>query len=182
MRLTLVEEGLEFNFPKAKALYKFDDPHNNSPTYHGVSTMKAVDVMAEFDKFQLWIEIKQYQDSEIEDMREEGDQKRPQDKIHRKAYLTQNFKLKFRDTWLYRWCERKEHLPIVFICLTNFDHALNLYYKKELIKQLPSSNANRRRWDRCLIEKEKVWVMDLNTWERNCVDKFGTCQRIHNEN
>ena len=54
MRLTLPEEKFEFDFPTARTLYKFDERDSLSPTFHGVS-MQAVDVMAEFPTFQLWI-------------------------------------------------------------------------------------------------------------------------------
>ena len=144
MTLTLVEEGMKFDFPKAKTLYKFDETHNDSPNYHGVSQLKAVDVVAEFKDFQLWIEIKEFQYSEIEDMRREGDMRKSGNEIHRKSYLTNNFKLKFRDTWLYRWCEDKNQLPIIYICLTNFDSALNVFYKKELVKYLPTGKPNKK--------------------------------------
>jgi len=38
--------------------------------------MQAVDVMAEFPNFQVWIEIKEFQPAEIEAMKKEGDQQK----------------------------------------------------------------------------------------------------------
>ena len=70
MKLTLKEEEFEFDFPNAKTLYKFDEKDPLSPTFHG-APMQAVDVMAEFPNFQLWIEIKEFQPSDIEAMKKE---------------------------------------------------------------------------------------------------------------
>ena len=47
MRQTI--DGYEFDFPEAIELYKFDQHDNLAGEHrHGVSCMKAVDVMAEF--------------------------------------------------------------------------------------------------------------------------------------
>ena len=59
MKLDLREERVRLDFPNALALYKFDERERLSPTFHG-APMKAVDVLAEFPTFQLWIEIKEY--------------------------------------------------------------------------------------------------------------------------
>ena len=72
MKLILTEEKFEFDFPDAIALYKFDERDSLSPTFHG-APMQAVDVMAEFSTFQLWIEIKEFQPSEIEAMKKEAE-------------------------------------------------------------------------------------------------------------
>ena len=178
MILTLKEENFEFDFPQAKALYKFDERDQLSPHYHGVP-MQAVDVMAEFNDFQLWIEIKEYLPSEIDEMRKEGNQMKKLDAKHLKAYLTKNFKHKFRDTYLFRLCEEKLKLPIKYVCLTNFDDNLNSFYKKELIKQLPTGLANKKRWKKQLIGKYDVFVVNTNVWQRNFSQKIGSCKKIN---
>lgn len=177
MKLTLAEEKFEFDFPKAKALYKFDERDPLSPTFHGVP-MQAVDVMAEFDTFQLWIEIKEFREDEIERMKREGDQRKKGDDYHNKANLTKNLKHKFRDTYLYRLCEGKAHLPVAYVCLTNFDDALNGFYKKELKKHLPSGKANPKRWKHGLIDEAHVFVVNERVWKRNFEEKFGTCRKL----
>lgn len=177
MKLMLSEEKFEFDFPTAKALYKFDERDSLSPYHHG-APMQAVDVMAEFPTFQLWIEIKEFLPEEIQTMIKEGDQRKKGDNIHNKANLTKNLKHKFRDTYLYRYCENKINLPIVYVCLTNFDAALNGFFKKELIKQIPTALANKKRWQRALIENDRVFVVNMEAWERNFEAKFGTCKKI----
>lgn len=176
MKLTLAEEKFEFDFPKALALYKFDERDKLSPTYHGVP-MQAVDVLAEFSTFDLWIEIKEFMDSEIAKMHKEGDQQKKGDNVHNKAHLTKNLKHKFRDTFLYRYCEGKVNKPIVYICLTNFDDALNSHFRKELQKQLPTGKASKR-WSKELIAKEKLQVVNLKGWHRNLEHIFGMCTKI----
>lgn len=176
MKLTLTEEKYEFDFPNAKSLYKFDEKDPLSPTFHG-APMQAVDVMAEFSNFQLWIEIKEFQSIEIEAMKKEGDQQKKGDNVHNKAHLTKNLKHKFRDTFLYRFCENKLDTQIVYVCLTNFDDALNGYYKKELLKQLPTGSTPKR-WKKQLLDKLNLMVVNKEAWHRNLENKFGKCYKI----
>ena len=176
MKLILTEEKFEFDFPDAIALYKFDERDSLSPTFHG-APMQAVDVMAEFSTFQLWIEIKEFQPSEIEAMKKEGDQQKKGDNVHNKAHLTKNLKHKFRDTFLFRFCENKVNKKIVYVCLTNFDAALNSFYRKELQKQLPAGKASAR-WSKLLLEKDMIFVVDESAWCRNLEGKFGKCTKL----
>lgn len=176
MKLTLTEEKFEFDFPDAIALYKFDERDPLSPTFHG-APMQAVDVMAEFPIFQLWIEIKEFQPAEIMAMKAEGNQRKKGDNVHNKAHLTKNLKHKFRDTFLFRFCEKKLNKEIVYVCLTNFDAALNSYYRTELRKQLPTGKASAR-WSKLLLKKDRVFVVDESTWCRNFEEKFGKCTKL----
>ena len=176
MKLTLTEEKIEFDFPNAKALYKFDERDPLSFTFHG-APMQAVDVMAEFPTFQLWIEIKEFLPSEIEEMKKEGDQQKKGCNVHNKAHLTKNLKHKFRDTFLYRFCENKLDKKVVYVCLTNFDDALNGFYRKELKKQIPAGLASKR-WKKQLLDKSLLMVVNKDSWQRNLEEKFGKCNKI----
>jgi hypothetical protein len=176
MKLTLNEEKFEFDFPNAKALYKFDEKDKLSPTYHG-APMQAVDVMAEFSDFQVWIEIKEFQSSEIEAMNKEGDQRKKGDNVHHKANLTKNLKHKFRDTFLYRFCENKLCSKIVYICLTNFDDALNGFFRKQLKEQIPVGLVSKR-WKKILLEEKYIMVVNIDSWQRNLEKKIGKCIKI----
>lgn len=175
MKLDLIEERVRFNFPNANKLFKFDEKDTMSPTYHG-APMKGVDVVAEFSGFQLWIEIKEYTPEEIIQMRKECGQRKTNEPNH-KSWLLGYFKYKFRDTFLYRFCEDKVGLPVVYVCLTNFDSALNLYFKKELRRHLPTGKANGKRWKKELIAKDNVHVVDFAAWERNLEPRFGECKK-----
>ncbi|MDY3977997.1 MAG: hypothetical protein SOY91_06730 [Candidatus Onthomorpha sp.] len=176
MILLLEEEKFEFDFPKAKALYKFDERDINSPNYHS-APMKAVDVVAEFDKFQLWIEIKEFPPHSIKAMQQTKSTEADKQPKYNKAHLTENLKYKFRDTFLYRLCEDKTIKAIVYICLTNFDDALNGYFRKELQRQIPAGQVSRNS-DKHLIAKSQVYVVNKEAWNRNFAAKFGTCRKI----
>ena len=175
MRLDLNEERVRFDFPNALALYKFDEKGKSSPTFHG-APMKAVDVLAEFPTFQLWIEIKEYSHEGILKMKDELD-KNKQVKREYTAWLTDYLKYKFRDTFLYRYCEEKIDLPVVYVCFTNFDSALNSFFRNELSRMLPVGKANPNRWKRELIAKNHIFVVDEDAWKRNLEAKFGECVR-----
>ena len=175
MRLDLKEERVCFDFPDAKRLFKFDEKDPVSQTFHG-APMKGVDVVAEFPKCQLWIEIKEFTDEDIERMRAEKDHKKT-DKTHLKTHLAEYYKYKFRDTFLYRYCEDMIKLPILYICFTNFDDALNLFFKKELKQHLPTGLANPKRWRKELITGDHVFVVNETAWKRILALKFGTCER-----
>lgn len=132
--MTTTIDGYIFDFPGAKELYKFDETDNQSPHFHGVSVLKSVDVMAVLPKFDMWIEIKDYQDDEIQQMLKEGDQRKKGDLYHHKTWLRNNLIRKYRDTFLYRFAENKIEKPIVYVCLLNFDPILLSYIRQELKK------------------------------------------------
>lgn len=91
--------------------------------------------------------------------------------------MTNNLKYKFRDTFLYRLCEDKTIKAIVYICLTNFDDALNGYFRKELQRQIPAGKVSRNS-DKYLIATNQVYVVNEKAWDRNFAAKFGTCRKI----
>lgn len=175
MKLVLNEERFEFDFPQAISLYKFDERDPMSPHYHN-TVMKAVDVMAEFPNFQLWIEIKEYTVEQINNMKAEGNQKKNGDDYHLKTWLLGNVKYKFRDTFLYRYCENKIPEKIVYIFLTNFDDALNSFFRKELIKHIPAIKITQ--WSKTLLEKDHILVVNKEAWERNLENRFGICRKL----
>ncbi len=174
--MTATVDGYIFDFPGAKELYKFDETDNQSPHYHGVSVMKSVDVMAIFSKFDMWIEIKDYQDEEIQRMQKEGDQRKKGDTYHLKTWLRNNLVRKYRDTFLYRYAENKIGKPIIYVCLLNFDPTLLSYIRQELIRNIPCGIPTKR-WNRPLIER--LIVLDEKAWGRNKVlQQIGTCTKI----
>ncbi|MBM6866654.1 hypothetical protein H6A66_16045 [Bacteroides caecigallinarum] len=171
-------DGYEFDFPEALELYKFDNDDNLAgEKRHGVDYMKAVDVMAEFKKCYLWIEIKEYMAEEIEEMKKEPERKTKEGK-HIKNYLRNNLVRKFRDTFLYRYCENKLDKPIFYICLMNFDDAMLMAFRKELRLQIPEGNKRQGRWEKCLLDKGHLILVNEDSWNRNLNDKFGSCRKV----
>lgn len=174
--MTTTVDGYIFDFPEAKELYKFDETDNQSVHYHGVSVLKSVDVMAVFSKFDMWIEIKDYRDEEIQQMLKEGDQRKKGDVYHLKTWLRNNLVRKYRDTFLYRYAENKIDKPIIYVCLLNFDPILLSYIRQELIRNIPCGIPTTR-WKRSLINR--LIVLDEKAWLRNDIlQELGTCTKI----
>lgn len=165
-------DGYEFDFPKAKALYKFDEPDKAQPYFHGVShAMKAVDVMVELVDRYLFIEIKRY-DSGFENGHPLEDAK---------AYLINTSVTKFRDTFLYRYCEEKLDKPVIFICLIDkLDSAMLGTLRKAIGRKipvgLPAILKERGRWKRPLLEDGKCLVVNEQRWNASNLAAFGSCK------
>lgn len=176
MKLILEEERFEFDFPNAKALYKFDERNPETPHFHGAShCMKAVDVLAEFGNFQLWIEIKDYPDEHLEELKHGAKQC---DGKSRKALLLDNLKQKFRDTYLYRYCENKANLPVYYLMMVNFDKSLLPHFLDEVRRILLADNVVDSRWASPLIERQHVGVVYKHQWPAAFEQKFGTCRKL----
>lgn len=95
-----------------------------------------------------------------------------------KNYLRNNLVRKFRDTFLYRYCENKLDKPIFYICLMNFDDAMLMAFRKELRLQIPEGNKRQGRWEKCLLDKGHLILVNEDSWNRNLNDKFGSCRKV----
>lgn len=174
--MILEAENFKFDFPNAISLFKFDEKENLSPYYHGVSTLKAVDVIAEFEDCQIWIEVKEYSLEECAKAIEERPQ-RGKEEIHIRSWLINNLTFKFRDTFLYRYAEKEVSKPIVYVCLMNFSDSLLSGFRKELNKRIPVGNVNNSRWKRSLLST--LLVLDADKWNRHSsLNRFGTITHL----
>lgn len=109
--MKLKEGNLEFDFNNVIDGFKFDETDNTSPHYHGLThCMKGVDFIVELKDAWLFIEIK--------------DPGNPQATVERRAkfeekitsgILITELVQKYRDTFLYRWAEKKIDKPIKYI-------------------------------------------------------------------
>lgn len=114
-------DGFRFDFTDAIDAFVFDETDKFKPMYHGLShAMKAVDLIVELDSAYLFIEVKNFHSP---GNYQEGD-----------AFnnLRNTLKLKFRDTWLYRWAENKVDKPIYYLCLLTLENALVSRMNKEI--------------------------------------------------
>lgn len=169
-------EGYRFDIPQALQMYKFDETNNNSPFFHGVSVLKAVDVMIEMPKCYVWVEIKCYDDEKIAKFKEERNLPRRDEDYHPKTWLRNNLLHKYRDTFLYRYAENKLDKPIVYVCLLNFDKALKSYFRGELQHYIPC-NKPSARWKKSIIDA--LIVVDENDWKHNPrLQALGSCVRV----
>lgn len=177
--MIIIVDGYEFDFPEAIDLFKFDETDKLAGNhYHGVSCFKAVDVMAEFPNKYVWIEIKSYDDDEIKQMLKEKRFPQKSDELHIRNWLRNNLIRKFRDTFIYRYCENKLDKQIFYICLLNFDDALLVSFKKDLKQMLPEGLKRPSRWVRPMIDSNHVMVVNEAAWNRKLAEKIGSCRRV----
>lgn len=159
--MIVISDGYEINFQGAIAAFKFDEIDSAISAYHGVTALKAVDVIAEFETEYIFVEIKEYNTPEEldESMGGDGDDREIRhDKFNRlKNYL----KYKYRDSLLYRFAEQKVDKPIHYICLLNFDNALNLKMAKNLTSELPVG-IKSTRWKHEL--SKSCNALNLKMW------------------
>jgi len=164
--MMVIADNYQFNFKTALSAFVFDEKTKSSPYFHGVP-MKAVDVIAEFEDSYLFIEIKDYDNpAEFEIPGKADSSIKGCDHFN---WLRNYLKYKFRDSLLYRYAENKVDKPIHYLCLLNFDNALNNHMRKELRKELPVGKASNR-WSKklaesCQVIDEHAWRRNFPTWE-----------------
>ena len=61
-------DGFEFQFTDALDAFVFDEKDRSKPTFHG-APMKGVDIVAEFEEAYVYVELKDYDDPSIYDVR-----------------------------------------------------------------------------------------------------------------
>lgn len=157
-------DGFHFAFSDALDAFIFDETDKSKNTFHGLP-MKAVDIVAEFHEAYVFVELKDYEDISEYDIvssivNEELRRKRQDSFKWLKNYL----KYKYRDTYLYRHAEHKVNKPIHYICLLNFDNAVNGRMKKALQQELPIKKASKR-WQQEI--STSCHVLNLERWNAN---------------
>lgn len=163
-------DGFKFEFQDALNAYVFDEKDPRSPNFHG-GFMKGVDIIAEYEKAYVFIELKYYDDEfaakyNILPYRQTNGEQTEEEKETRKSFkwLKNYLKYKYRDTFLYRYAEGQEEKPIYYFCLITFEDALNIAMRKSLAKELPIGNEGRR-WVKGIAKS--CQVLNVDTWNRN---------------
>ncbi|MDR1368830.1 MAG: hypothetical protein LBJ72_01700 [Dysgonamonadaceae bacterium] len=128
--------------------------------------------MVELPEKYLFIEIKSYGD--LSEFKREDKCDKCGNVMNPKNWLKNNLVRKYRDTFLYRYCEKKTDKPIIYICLLNFDSVLLSAFRKKLKREIPEKNVRPERWKRSFLEK--LIVTDLAAWNRNLSD-YGSCEQ-----
>jgi len=162
--MIVVADGYQIDFKDAIHAFKFDEQDTSKPTYHGATVLKAVDVIAELDTAYLFVEIKEYDQPEEFDEDTGVDEKDCKARHDYFKWLKNYLKYKFRDSYLYRHAEHKVDKPIHYLCLLNFDNALNSKMAKSLKTELPVGKASKR-WTSEL--SKSCQVLNLEAWNRN---------------
>ena len=156
-------DGFRFRFEDAMDAYVFDEPDRTKPTFHG-APMKGVDIVAEFEKAYVYIEMKDYDDQSIYNIPDATDDEERQSRQASFKWLKNYLKYKFRDSYLYRYAEHKVEKPVHYVCLLTFDNALNSRMQKSLKRELPVGKASRR-WVQALAQS--CHVVNVEKWNEN---------------
>lgn len=155
-------DGFEFHFTDAIEAFVFDETDNTKSTFHG-APMKGVDIVAEFAEAYVYVEMKDYDDPSIYDVRGASSEEQRSRQIGFK-WLKNYLKYKYRDSYLYRHAEQKVDKPVHYVCLITFDNALNSRMQKELKRELPVGTASRR-WLQSIATS--CQVVNINKWNEN---------------
>ena len=151
-------DGFEFDFTDALDVFIFDEKDKQKTNYHGLShAMKAVDIVVELQDYYLFIEVKDFYE--------------PESYTDPKffSHLCEALKYKYRDSWIYRWCEHKTDKPIKYLCLLELENALLGRVSKELRKQIPVGKASPR-WieeicNDCNVLNFEIWNQRFTAWK-----------------
>lgn len=155
--------GFEFRFTDAVDAFVFDEKDKAKTTFHG-APMKAVDIIVELESSYLYVEIKDYDDSSLHDILNASPESPLSDRQKRFNWLKGYLKYKFRDSYLYRHAEDRVEKPIHYICLVNFNNALNSRIQKSLKREIPVGRPSPR-WLRTLARSCKI--VNLDKWNEN---------------
>ena len=146
--------GYKFDFQDALSAFIFDETDKTKATFHG-APMKAIDIMVELEHNYLFVEVKHYDNIAEFKIDSHDDAETGKRKTDYHKWLKNYLKYKFRDTYLYRYAEDKADKPVHYLCLINFDSALNVALNKNLKRELPVGKASAR-WHKKLCESCQV--------------------------
>ena len=166
--MTVESGGYSFDFNEALNAFIFDETDKRKATFHG-APMKAVDILVELEKNYLFIEVKNYEDVAEFQKSAEDDADTIKKKHDHQKWLKNYLKYKFRDSYLYRHAEGKVDKPIHYLCLINFDNALNHALNNNLRRELPVGKPTRR-WlyklaESCQVLNVAQWNDSFPKWQ-----------------
>ena len=137
---------------------KFDDP-----TSHGLShCMKAVDFVVELVDRYLFIEIKDPQDPQVPS---QGLNAFVQE--FQSGQIDEDFKYKYRDSFLYEWASGRANKPIYYMILIGMDSLSNLMLlgrRRALEQKLPIHGPGASVWSRPIATF--CGVFNIDSWNR----------------
>lgn len=155
--MTVFYEGnLQVTFPPNIAARKFDDAD------HGLThCMKAVDFIVELDDRFIFIEFKDPQHPNSKNTDGEKWMRR-----FLSGNLDEDFKLKYRDSFLYTWAMEQIEKPVYYYVLIAFDtltEAELLTRTDELKRKLPIEGPTGI-WKRKIVHG--CAVFNIETWNK----------------
>ena len=154
---TLTESDLQITInDDVVSAHRFDDPAS-----HGLShCMSAVDFVVELSESYLFIEIKDPQSPQV-----------PERETHRfhnrfvNEQLDEEFKYKYRDTFLYEWASGRVDKPIHYLVLIGLDFLTKVELGRRtraLEEKLPLSGPRGTEWTRKFVEG--CGIFNIASW------------------
>lgn len=157
MRAVLQESQLEIRLPEGVRGRRFDG--NEHKLSH---CMKAVDFIVELPDRLYFIEVKDPDQSADEIRRLEFAKRLGSGEIDN------DLKIKFRDTWIYEWAERRISKPVFYLVLIALEQltAAELQARNSgLKKQLPLNGPDGRPWQKSFASG--CAVFNIAAWNRS---------------
>ena len=152
------EGNLQITFNNVVSARKFD---NGS---HGLShCMKAVDFIIELGDCYLFIEFKDPQHPDFSDLSVSK-----YIESFKKARLDEDFKYKYRDSFLYEWAAGRAEKPVDYLLLIAVDaltSPLLRHRRKELERKLPVKGPSGHPWTHPIVRG--CGVFNIDSWNRN---------------
>ena len=160
--MTVFTEGnLQLTVNGAVSARKFDD------ISHGLShCMKAVDFIIELADRYLYIEFKDPQAPSSSSL-DAADYLAS----FQKGQIDEDFKYKYRDSFLYEWASGHADKPIdylVLIALDTLKAPMLRHRRRELERKLPVLGPGGQPWSQPFVRS--CAVFNLETWNRNLPD------------
>ena len=157
--MTVFTEGkLQLTVNDAVTARKFDD-HS-----HGMShCMKAVDFVIEHDDHYVFIEFK--------DPQNPGDEESEADNFieqFKSGKIDEDFKYKYRDSFLYEWMSGRAEKPIdyfVLFALDSLETALLSRRTDDMNRKLPLPGPGGQAWCRPFVRS--CAVFNIASWNKN---------------
>ena len=158
MSIIFTEGKLQFTFNNVISVRKFDD------STHGLSQcMKAVDFIVERSDCYQFIEVKDPQAYP------------PSTANHIQRFIAgridEDFKYKYRDSFLYEWASGRADRPIYYLMLIGLDTLTNqhLYSRQKAMEaKLPLLDRAVPQWIRPIVAD--CGVFNIATWNRHLPD------------
>jgi hypothetical protein len=154
LRITITEDVVNAR--------KFDGPANHSLSH----CMKAVDFIVELADLYLFIEIKDPQDPQVPSR---GLKSFVQE--FQSGQIDEDFKYKYRDSFLYEWASGRANKPIHYLILIGLDTLSNLSLldrRRALERNLPLLGTNSSAWIRPIANF--CGVFNIESWNRSFPD------------
>lgn len=165
MKATL--EGYTFDFPSATSIRKFDDARGHLMSH----AMKAVDVVIELPQWRLFIEVKNF-----EKHRERKALQISNKRDQRLEELRADLVYKYRDSFLYFWCQEAPEKKNAFIFLIDLVDAPSIHAFQETLKDrfpvAKSRSVWSRVWERTFVDY--FFVVNKALWNKSYLSDFGT--------